>query len=93
MMLNGWSIPTIWVAVIAQATAAVWWASSTDQQVEQNSVKIEQVVTNEKHIAIVQVQQIEIIKDITDIKMDNKEIKNIVQEIRLMMTRWDNDSQ
>ena len=25
-------------------------------------------------------------------KNHNKEIKNIVQEIRLMMTRWDNDS-
>ena len=37
-MINGWSIPAVWIFVVAQASAAVWWASGTDQDVTRNSV-------------------------------------------------------
>ena len=73
-MINGWVVPAVGIFIITQAAAAVWWASGTDQQVENNTTAIEQVVENEKHIAIIQVQQAEIVKDIDEIKDDTQKI-------------------
>ena len=73
-MINGWVVPAVGIFIITQAAAAVWWASGTDQQVENNTTAIEQVVENEKHIAIIQVQQAEIVKDVCEIKEDTKKI-------------------
>jgi hypothetical protein len=56
-MINGWSIPAIAFAVVSQAAAAIWWASDTNTKVERNTTAIEQVVENEKEIAVVQMQQ------------------------------------
>ena len=67
-MLNGWSIPAVWIFVVAQASAAVWWASGTDQQVGNNTTAIVQVVQNEKEIAVIEVQQRVIAEDVVEIK-------------------------
>ena len=73
-MMNGWVAPAIGIFIITQATAAVWWASGTDTEVKQNTTAIEQVIENENHIAIIQVQQQAIVKDIDEIKVDTKKI-------------------
>ncbi len=73
-MMNGWLAPAIGIFIITQATAAVWWASGTDTEVKNNTTAIEQVIENEKHIAIIQVQQQAIVKDIDEIKVDTKKI-------------------
>ena len=73
-MINGWAIPAVGIFIVTQAAAAVWWASGTDVQVKGNTTAIEQVIENEKEIAIVQVQQAEIVKDIDEIKEDTKKI-------------------
>ena len=73
-MLNGWAIPAVGIFVVTQAAAAVWWASGTDVRVTNNTTAIEQVVENEKHIAVIQVQQAEIVKDVGEIKDDTKNI-------------------
>jgi hypothetical protein len=73
-MMNGWVAPAIGIFIITQATAAVWWASGTDTEVKNNTTAIEQVIENEKHIAIIQVQQQAIVKDIDEIKVDTKKI-------------------
>ena len=73
-MLDGWVAPAVGIFIITQATAAVWWASGTDTEVKKNTTAIEQVIENEKQIAIVQVQQAEIVKDIDEIKVDTKKI-------------------
>ena len=73
-MLNGWVAPAVGIFVVTQAAAAVWWASGTEVKVENNTTAIEQVVENEKHIAIIQVQQAEIVKDVGEIKEDTKKI-------------------
>ena len=73
-MLNGWAIPAVGIFVVTQAAAAVWWASGTDVRVTNNTIAIEQVVENEKHIAVIQVQQAEIVKDVSEIKDDTKKI-------------------
>ena len=52
-MINGWVAPAVGIFLVTQASAAVWWASSTNNQVEHNTVQIEQVVDNEKHIAVI----------------------------------------
>ena len=70
--MNGWTIPAVFIFVATQATAAVWWASGTHTKVENNTTSIEQVIDNEKHIAIIQVQQAEIVKDVEEIKDDTK---------------------
>ncbi|MDP6585564.1 MAG: hypothetical protein QF535_12985, partial [Anaerolineales bacterium] len=53
---------------------AVWWASGTDTQVKDNTAAIEKVIKNEKEIAIIQVQQAEIVKDVGEIKNDTRKI-------------------
>ena len=90
-MLNGWTIPAVFIFVATQATAAIWWASGTHTKVENNTTAIEQVVENEKHIAVIQVQQAEIVKDIGEIKDDNKEVKNMVYDILQTVNGWSND--
>ena len=80
-MMNGWLAPAIGIFIITQATAAVWWASGTDTEVKNNTTAIEQVVENEKHIAVIQVQQQAIVKDIDEIKDDTKKILEKLNEI------------
>jgi hypothetical protein len=73
-MLNGWVAPAIGIFIATQAAAAVWWASGTDTKVDNNTTAIEQVIENEKQIAVIQVQQAEIVKDVGEIKDDTKKI-------------------
>ena len=80
-MMNGWLAPAIGIFIVTQATAAVWWASGTDTEVKNNTTAIEQVVENEKQIAVIQVQQQAIVKDVGEIKDDNKELKKMTQQI------------
>ena len=90
-MMNGWFVPAIGIFIVTQATAAVWWASGTNTEVRNNTIAIEQVVENEKQIAVVQVQQAEIVKDIDEIKDDNKEVKGMINDILRTLNRWDDD--
>ena len=83
-MMNGWVAPAVGIFLVTQASAAVWWASSTNNQVEHNTVQIEQVVDNEKHIAVIQVRQTEMQKDIS-------EIKTRVNDIFIMLNKWNPD--
>tara|TARA_Y100000310_G_C20662793_1_gene805702 strand:+ start:1102 stop:1362 length:261 start_codon:yes stop_codon:yes gene_type:complete len=80
-MMNGWTAPAVAIVLLIQGGAAVWWASGTDTEVKNNTSAIEQVVENEKQIAVVQTQQATIVKDIDEIKLDNKELKEMTQEI------------
>ena len=73
-MMNGWVAPAVGIFIVTQATAAVWWASGTDTQVDNNTTAIEQVIENEKQIAVIQVQQAEIVKDVGEIKDDTRKI-------------------
>ena len=73
-MMNGWLAPAVGIFIVTQATAAVWWASGTDTKVDNNTTAIEQVIENEKQIAVIQVQQAEIVKDVGEIKEDTKKI-------------------
>ena len=90
-MLNGWTVPAVFIFVATQATAAIWWASGTHTKVEDNTTAIEKVIENEKQIAIVQVQQAEIVKDVGEIEGDQKEIKKMVSDIQQTLNRWDGD--
>jgi len=82
--MNGWVAPAVGIFLVTQASAAVWWASSTNNQVEHNTAQIEQVVDNEKHIAVIQVRQTEMQKDIS-------EIKTRVNDIFIMLNKWNPD--
>ena len=82
--MNGWTVPAVAIFLLTQASAAVWWASGTDNQVVNNTTAIEQVVENEKQIAIMEVKQDEIQKDVI-------EVKAMVQDIYHMITRWDEE--
>ena len=73
-MLNGWVAPAAIITLIGWSAGAVWWASGTDTKVQQNTTAIEQVIENEKHIAVIQVQQAEIVNDVGEIKDDTKKI-------------------
>ena len=77
-MLNGWSVPAVWIFVVAQASAAMWWASGTDQQVGSNSSAIAQIAENEKDIAVIEVQQQAIADDVTEIKEMMVEIRTLI---------------
>ena len=90
-MLNGWVAPAVGIFIATQAAAAVWWASGTNQQVENNTTAIEQVIENEKEIAIIQVQQAEIVKDVGEIKDDGKEVKGMINDIVQTLNRWEYD--
>ena len=89
-MVNGWLAPAVGIFIVTQATAAVWWASGTDTEVENNTTAIEQVIENEKEIAVIQVQQAEIVKDVGEIKDDNKEVKKMVNDILQTVNGWNN---
>ena len=77
-MMNGWVAPAVGIFIVTQAAAAVWWASGTEVKVGNNTTAIEQVIENEKHIAVIQVQQAEIVKDIDDIKDDTRKILEFI---------------
>tara|TARA_B000000460_G_C21286148_1_gene293885 strand:- start:25 stop:276 length:252 start_codon:yes stop_codon:yes gene_type:complete len=79
-MMNGWTVPAVGIFLVTQASAAVWWASSTNNQVESNTIQIEQVIDNEKQIAVIEVRQSEMQKDIS-------EIKKRVNDIFIMLTK------
>ena len=83
-MMNGWTVPAVGIFLVTQASAAVWWASSTNNQVTQNTAQIEQVVDNEKHIAVIEVRQTEMQKDISEIKVR-------VNDIFVMLNKWNPD--
>ena len=76
--MNGWVAPAVGIFIVTQAAAAVWWASGTEVKVGNNTTAIEQVIENEKHIAVIQVQQAEIVKDIDDIKDDTRKILEFI---------------
>ena len=80
-MMNGWVAPAVGIFIATQAAAAVWWASGTNQQVDNNTTAIEQVIENEKEIAIIHVQQAEIVKDVSEIKDDTKKILEKLNEL------------
>ena len=80
-MINGWVAPAVGIFIATQAAAAVWWASGTNQQVGNNTTAIEQVIENEKEIAIIHVQQAEIVKDVSEIKGDTKKILEKLNEL------------
>ena len=90
-MVNGWLAPAVGIFIVTQATAAVWWASGTDTKGKENTTAIEQVIENEKQIAVIQVQQAEIVKDVGEIKDDNKEVKKMVNDILQTVNGWSND--
>ena len=73
-MINGWVAPAVGIFIVTQAAAAVWWASGTEVRVGNNTTAIEQVIDNEMQIAVIQVQQAEIVKDVGEIKEDTKKI-------------------
>ena len=79
-MINGWVAPAVGIFLVTQASAAVWWASSTNNQVESNTIQIEQVIDNERQIAVIEVRQSEMQKDIS-------EIKKRVNDIFIMLTK------
>ena len=83
-MMNGWTVPAVGIFLVTQASAAVWWASSTNNQVTQNTAQIEQVVDNEKQIAVIEVRQTEMQKDISEIKVR-------VNDIFVMLNKWNPD--
>ncbi len=79
-MMNGWVAPAVGIFIVTQAAAAVWWASGTEVKVGNNTTAIEQVIENEKHIAVIQIQQAEIVKDIDEIKDDTKKILEFIRK-------------
>ena len=83
-MMNGWTVPAVGIFLVTQASAAVWWASSTNNQVTQNTAQIEQVVDNEKQIAVIEVRQSEMQKDISEIKLR-------VNDIFIILNKWNPD--
>ena len=83
-MMNGGVAPAVGIFLVTQASAAVWWASSTNNQVDSNTIQIEQVIDNEKQIAVIEVRQSEMQKDIT-------EIKGRVNDIFIMLTKREPD--
>ena len=83
-MMNGWVAPAVGIFLVTQASAAVWWASSTNNQVESNTIQIEQVIDNERQIAVIEVRQSEMQKDIL-------EIKDRVNDIFIMLNKWNPD--
>ena len=77
-MMNGWVAPAVGIFIITQAAAAVWWASGTEVKVGNNTTAIEQVIENEMQIAVIQVQQAQIVKDINEIKDDTQKILEFI---------------
>jgi hypothetical protein len=40
-MMNGWVAPAVGIFLVTQASAAVWWASSTNNQVESYLIQLD----------------------------------------------------
>ena len=81
MEMNGWGTPAIGIFLMTQLGTAVWWASGTDTEVKLNTTTLEQVVDNEKEIAVIQIIQQRMQDDIVEIKDDNKELKELAHKI------------
>ena len=79
--MEGWFGPTLGLFLVSQLGAAVWWAGTTQERVDQNTAIIEQVVDNEKDIAVVKVQQIEVVKDVTEIKEMMQENQKLLRKL------------
>jgi hypothetical protein len=80
-MMDNWITPAIGMFLIGQVGASVWWASGTDTTIQANSAAIEKVVENEKNIAVIQVQQTEIAKDVTEIKSILLQNQDLVRQL------------
>ena len=81
MVVNGWGTPAIGIFLMTQLGTAVWWASGTDTEVKLNTTTLEQVVDNEKEIAVIKIIQQRMQDDIVEIKDDNKELKELAHKI------------
>ena len=79
--MDSWLGPTLGVFLVSQLGAAVWWAGATQERVEQNTLIIEQVVDNEKDIAVIHVQQLEVVKDVTEIKSMMVENQKLLRKL------------
>ena len=79
--MNGWGTPAIGIFLMTQLGTAVWRASGTDTEVKLNTTTLEQVVDNEKEIAVIQIIQQRMQDDIVEIKDDNKELKELAHKI------------
>jgi hypothetical protein len=80
-MMDNWITPAIGMFLIGQVGASVWWASGTDTTIQANSAAIEKVVENEKNIAVIQVQQTEIAKDVIEIKSILLQNQDLVRQL------------
>jgi hypothetical protein len=80
-MMDNWITPAIGMFLIGQVGASVWWASGTDTTIQANSAAIQKVVENEKNIAVIQVQQTEIAKDVTEIKTILLQNQDLVRQL------------
>ena len=79
--MDGWAGPTLGIFLISQLGAAVWWAGTTQERVDQNTSIIEQVVVNDKNIAVVKNQQTNIMKDMVELKVILSENQKLLQKI------------
>lgn len=90
--MEHWITPAIGMFLIGQVGASVWWASGTDTTIQTNSLAIEKVIENEKtfssryienekNIAVIQVQQAEIAKDVVEIKTILMQNHELVREV------------
>ena len=87
--MDNWITPAIGMFLIGQVGATVWWASGTDTKVENNTTAIEQVVQNEKEIAIIEVHQKQIQTDVHSIQKESVEMKKMLHEILIMLKSSD----
>ena len=83
--MENWITPAIGMFLIGQVGASVWWASGTDTTIQANSSAIEKVVENEKNIAVIQVQQVEIAKDVVEIKNILLQNQELVRQLLVRM--------
>lgn len=83
--MDNWITPAIGMFLIGQVGASVWWASGTDTTIQANSAAIEKVVENEKNIAVIQVQQVEIAKDVVEIKNILLQNQELVRQLLVRM--------
>ena len=83
--MENWITPAIGMFLIGQVGASVWWASGTDTTIQANSSAIEKVIENEKNIAVIQVQQVEIAKDVGEIKNILLQNQELVRQLLIRM--------
>ena len=83
--MENWITPAIGMFLIGQVGASVWWASGTDTTIQKNSAAIEKVIENEKNIAVIQVQQVEIAKDVGEIKNILLQNQELVRQLLIRM--------